>query len=133
MGFEVTACGKRSMKRYVALRLEEGVDEALKWLESSHPDGGVRVVVYDGYLPLPSGKTDSLFLKASSETLAVQMGIPYRSWDNPAGFAVFRPKFLEVPEIYLKGLSPLVEAFFNGVDSHAEGAKVWNQHMDQSH
>ena len=133
MGFEATACGKRSMKRYVALRLEEGVEEALKWLESSDSDGCARVVVYDGYLPLPSGKTDCLFLKMSSQALVVQMGIPYRSRDNPAGFAVFRPKFLEVPEDYLGSLSPFVEAFFNGVDSHAEGARVWNQHMDQSH
>ena len=132
MGFEVTEDGQRSMKRYVALRLEDGVREALEWLGDSSPDGAARVVVYDGYLPLPSGKADCLFLKIANGPSQFEMAVPYRSNDSPAGFAVFRPKFLEVPEDHSKKIPMLAECFFHGVDSHAEGANVWNKHMDQS-
>jgi hypothetical protein len=83
---------------------------------------------------LPSGKTDALLLEArcyGEGGGGFGMAIPYRNAEDPAGFAVYRPKFLSV-----EGAEPdhdaLAEAFFRGVDSHEEGAKVWNAHLDQS-
>ncbi|GAA4630411.1 hypothetical protein GCM10023196_055670 [Actinoallomurus vinaceus] len=59
------------------------------------------------------------------------MAIPYRP--QPQGFAVYRPKFLEVPGRYESDQSGLAESFFAGVDSHEQAAAVWDAHLiDQS-
>src|SRR5215470_12367377 len=64
------------------------------------------VFIYDGYMTLPAGKTDALFLEMreysprgllqwrSGPTQSLTMAVPYRSVEKPGGFAVFRPKFL---------------------------------------
>jgi hypothetical protein len=80
------------------------------------------------------GKTDALLIEARRYEPGVwglMMAVPYRNAADPAGFAVYRPKFPEVvgpaPDYSL-----LAEAFFRSIDRHERGAAVWNAHIDQS-
>jgi len=132
---QVDQSGARSMSRLVADHIEDGVEDGKRGL-AVNSDGSVcAVLVYDGYITLPSGKTDALFLdiRAYRDPVeALTMALPYRNQQSPQGFAVHRPKFLQ----YQGGGSPDYaqwgDAFFRGVDAHQQGATIWNKASDPS-
>lgn len=133
IGFE-TPDGKRQMHRFIADRVEDGVREGQERL-ASNPDKATRaVLIYDGFVNLSTGKVDALLVDIrdyGSPSRSLLMAVPYRPASSPQGFAVHRPKFLS-----FAGPEPDYQAvgseFFNGVDSHGEGAPVWSQHLDES-
>ncbi|ARN21284.1 hypothetical protein [Piscinibacter gummiphilus] len=59
------------------------------------------------------------------------MAVPYKPKSPDVSFTVYRPKFIIVDGAE-PDYSKLADRFFAGVDSHAEGVKVWNAHMDQA-
>jgi hypothetical protein len=61
----------------------------------------------------------------------LQIVVPYRQAKNPTGFAVHRPKFIDVnaPD---QDISALAAAFFEGVEQHKKGSAIWNTHIDES-
>ncbi len=126
--------GKRQLVRLAVDDLGKAARMGQQWLDENR-EGALRaVLVCDGFITLPSGKTDALILEARSYGPPVQsfrMAVPYRNREGPSGFAVHRPKFLG-----FEGGEPdqdeLAAAFFRGVDRHEEGARVWNAHLDQS-
>lgn len=125
--------GQIKMQRQVAERLEDAAHHVQEALERNG-EGAVRAAsLVDGYMTLDDGKTDAILIDIRVYGVgarSLSMAVPYRNADHPNGFAVHRPKFLvdlEGQEHQLFG-----EAFFRGVDSHEEGAKVWNDHIDQS-
>ena len=126
--------GAREMNRLAADRFEEGVAIGRQWLEEN-PHGATRaVLVYDGYIRLESGRTDTLIIDAveyQPTRWSFRMYVPYRSVGAAGGFAVYRPKFAEFEGADEPPVSELAEAFFAGVDSHEPGSAVWNEHLDQ--
>jgi len=126
--------GERKMIRLVADQLEVGVERGRQWL-AENPEGATRaVLVIDAYVNLPSGKTDALLIEAvrfTPDHCSFTMAVPYRNCENPAGFAVYRPKFVDASGFELDA-SQLAQAFFLGVDAHEKGAEVWNSHIDES-
>jgi hypothetical protein len=127
--------GARSMSRLVADRLEEGVENGKQRLIANSDNCACAVLVYDGYVTLPSGKTDALFLEIRSYLNPLEnltMALPYRNRRSPQGFAVYRPKFLKYDGSGSPDYSKLGEAFFRGVDSHQQGAEVWSKATDPS-
>jgi hypothetical protein len=95
-------------------------------------DGWVRaVLVVDAYLNLDAGRVDALIVEAV-EYLPVRrsmtMAVPYRPRSSPQGFAVYRPKFVEVTGLDEPDYAALADSFFSGVDSHEQAAAVWNAH-----
>jgi hypothetical protein len=125
---------RRQMLRAVTERAEDGVAQAREWLASNVHAAENSVVVFDGYITLPTGKTDALFIEIRdyvADTTLV-MAVPYRNAADPAGFAVYRPKFLEAGGAWTPDYAGLGQGFFRGVDRHERGAEVWNSHLDQS-
>jgi hypothetical protein len=126
--------GSRIMHRLVTGELEEDVARGQEWL-AQNPEAAPRaVLIYDGFATLPTGKTDALVVEArlfGAQPQSFTMAIPYRHAENPAGFAVHRPKLLsfEGPE---PDPAALGEAFFRGVGQHEKAAEVWNAHLDES-
>lgn len=126
--------GKRQMVRLASDHLEEAVARGRDRL-SRNPDHALRaVLIYDGFITLPSGKTDALVVAVRDFTLGsseVTMAIPYRPGSDAKGFAVHRPKFLGY-----QGQQPdyqkLGEALWRGIAMHEKGAAAWNQHLDES-
>lgn len=126
--------GTRELTRFVMKKPEDGVAAGRDQLEKN-PEAAVRaVLVCDGHMTLPSGKSDALIIEMRQYGPPVQsltMAVPYRGKDDPAGFAVFRPKFLSADESGA-GNAELGAAFFEGVEKHEEGAKIWSKHLDES-
>jgi hypothetical protein len=130
-----TVDGERTLQRLVTERLEESVMRGREQL-STNPDRVARAVLaFDGYITLPEGKTDAVFLEAreyaSGEPLPFQIAVPYRNAASATGFAVYRPKLLELPP-GVTNAEPLLTAFWAGVDAHPKAAEIWNAHLDQS-
>lgn len=123
--------GKRSLTRFAAKQMEDGVAQARELFSQSPPGAMRAALVYDAYVTFDWGKTDTLIIEARSYVAdaAFTMLVPYRN--AKAGFAVFRPKLRAISP---SGVAPgdVVEPFFAGVDAHTEAAAVWNAHMDQS-
>ena len=98
--------------------------------------GAVRaVLVVDGYLHLNGGRTDALIVDAveyGPARRSLKIGVPYRPQPSPQGFAVHRPKFLEIVGVNRQDYPALTDPFFAGVDSHERAAPIWNAHLDPS-
>jgi len=126
--------GHRHIRRFMADRIEQGVQEGKDKL-ARNPDGASRaVLVYDAFITLPTGKVDALIVdirEYDSPASSLLMAVPYRAASSPQGFAVHSPKFLS-----FTGAKPdyqvLGTAFFQGVDSHDKAAPVWTLHLDES-
>jgi hypothetical protein len=128
------ANGERKMQRFVSDRLEDAVVNARAALQNNDSGAVCGVAVFDGYIRLPSGRTDALFLEMRAYgpvPVSVMMAVPYRNVDSNEGFAVFRLKLLE-SSVGEGETDTLVEAFWRGVDGHEKGSEVWNAHLDQS-
>jgi hypothetical protein len=126
---------ERQMNRFVTDPVEEGVAHGKEWLDAGADGSDVAVLVYDGYVTLPAGKTDSLLLdvrRFGQAPAQLLMAVPYRNAAHPAGFAVYRPKFLSQSGIENPDYGALGDAFFRGVDQHEQGAAVWNACLDES-
>jgi hypothetical protein len=63
---------------------------------------------------------------------SLSIGVPYRPQPSPAGFAVHRPKILQLTGVAESEAPALIEAFFTGVDSHERAAPIWKASLDES-
>ena len=105
---------------------------AKNWLAENH-DGAVRaVLIFDGFVVLPSGKTDALIIEVreySPPPMSLSMAVPYRPASDAEGFGVYRPRYLEYSGSQGGSLNEdyvaLNESFWIGVASHDDGAAAW--------
>ncbi|MBL8018676.1 MAG: hypothetical protein JNM27_03345 [Leptospirales bacterium] len=124
--------GKRDVHRFASEMLEEGVQKAREYFLQQQKRPGLALLAFDGFVTLEAGKIDAVIVEAAdsrSPTGSAVFAIPYRPADHAKGFAVHRPKFMELKVTDPDGFT---EDFWNGVDSHEQAAKVWNDHLDQS-
>lgn len=129
--------GSTSMARFAAEDLTVAVDQGRQWLATNPQKATQAALIVDGFIPLPSGKTDALIIEAvqfdpsGTRESAFTLALPYRPFSDPRGFAVYRPKFAgyEGPK---PDFDAIAEAFFKGPEQHENGAKVWNDHLDES-
>jgi hypothetical protein len=124
--------GERTLARLLTERIEESIQQGRKRL-LENPDQIQRAALaFDGYITLPDGKTDAVFIEAreygGGDALPFEIAIPYRNAKSPGGFAVYRPKLMTK----LDNAESLLKAFWSGVDSHDQAAEVWTKHIDQS-
>lgn len=126
--------GQRTMDRLIGERIEEGVARGQAWM-AANPDRAVRaVLIYDGFITLESKRMDGLIITIRDFTQGnaeITMAVPYRPAGAAGGFAVHRPKFLgfEGPE---PDWQKVGEAFWSGIGQHEHGARIWNDHIDES-
>lgn len=124
--------GERGMDRLVH---DDVGDAAAAGQEALHAgrDGWVRAaLVVDAYLRLETSRVDALVVEAveyGPARRSLKMAVPYRPRPTPQGFAVYRPKFVEVTGVDDPDFAALADAFFAGVDSHEKAAEVWNAHL----
>lgn len=126
---------ERVLNRLVADKLEESVELGKERLNENKEDANDAVFVFDGRIPIGDQKYDALiveirahFSPASKATLA----IPYSPANAHHAFKVHKPKYLQWQDCDDFDLDVCVNSFFDGVDSHEEAARVWNEHIDQS-
>ncbi|OLT38027.1 hypothetical protein BJF79_28130 [Actinomadura sp. CNU-125] len=128
--------GDRGMDRLVHDDVADGAAAGQEALRTGRDDWVRAVLVIDAYLNLDTARVDALIVEAVEyvpSRRSLKMAVPYRPQAAPEGFAVYRPKFLEVTGVDDPDLAPLADAFFSGVDSHEKAAAVWDAHLvDQS-
>lgn len=129
-----TAQGGRQMVRYATQEAETGLNEGRARLMHNPDAADQAVFVHDGYLTLPSGRTDALILSVRDYLgdLALTLVLPYRHASHPQGFAVHRPKFLDWRGAHDPDYAVLAEQFFVGVEAHEMGDRVWRAKLDDS-
>lgn len=130
-----TADGERGMDRLVADDLAEAVQLGQEALHNNTRSAVRAALVCDAFLNLDTGRTDALVIEAIAygpEGGSLTLAVPYRPHDSADGFAVHRPKFIELTGVAESDHEAIGEAFFDGVDSHEEAAAVWNAHLDPS-
>lgn len=132
-GYEDTQ-GDRVMDRLIFDDIADAAKAGQEALKMGRQDWARAVLVADGYLRSDARRIDALLIDAveyGPARQSMRMAIPYRPQQQ--GFAVYRPKFLDVPGRYKADQSTLAESFFAGVDSHEQAAAVWDAHLiDQS-
>lgn len=128
----VGADGGQGMDRLVFDDVADAARTGQAALEEGR-DGRVRAaLVVDAFLHLDRAKVDALIVDAveyGPVRRSLKMAVPYRPQSSSQGFAVFRPKFIEVAGVDVPDYTALADAFFSGVDSHERAAAVWNEHL----
>ena len=125
--------GSRGLLRFADPDMGRGVAQARAWLERNPEQAMRAVAALDGFYPMASGRADAIILEGrlyASNPEGFEMAVPYRPKSAAASFVVYRPKFIRV-DGQGPDYSKLGDQFFAGVDSHSEGVKVWNAHVDQ--
>jgi hypothetical protein len=126
--------GSLELHRLDTQDFRQGVEHGREWLEKNPQGAPYAILIYDGFVTLPSGKIDALLIDAHMYNPHKQvflMALPYHHAKSPSGFAVHRPKLMSFGGTD-EELDPLIMAFFDGVGQHEKGAEVWNDHLDES-
>jgi len=124
--------GLREFTRLELPTLEASIAAGRELLERNEAQALDAVLVFDGRVSLGQGKYDAVVIEGQSHGGAGQrldMIIPYRPADHAEGFAVHRPKFVDLPGAGERSLV-LSQDFFRGVNEHREAAPIWRDHLD---
>jgi hypothetical protein len=127
--------GQRHMERVEADRLEDAVRIGQEALVANTVNATSAVLVYDGFLTLDGRRSDALFVELrayGANTVEARLAIPYRPHSDATPFTVYRPKLIALPDDLRERAGEFLEVFWKGVDSHQQGSKSWNAHIDQS-
>jgi len=121
-----TADGERKLDRLLTDRIEESLAQGRDQLMQD-PHGAARAALaFDGYITLPDGKTDAVYVEARDYSaggpFSFEIAVPYRNKPDVARFTVYRPKLLKVPQ--LETCESLLKAFWNGVRLAREGRRL---------
>ena len=103
-------------------------------LLSNKMDANDAVLLYDGRIPIGKEKVDAIIIEMrayfspGSEAI---MAVPYTPKVS-GRFRVHKPKLLAWKNCEDFDMNAALESFFEGVDGHEKGSKVWNDCIDES-
>ena len=130
------------MARFVGDDAAESVAMGKRKLQSNDMDADDACLLYDGRIPIGQEKSDAIIIEMrayfSPHSEAI-IAIPYTPGTpgkfplrKPQPFRVHKPKLIGWENCEDFDINAVFEAFFEGVDSHEKGAKVWNSSLDES-
>ncbi|GHA03212.1 hypothetical protein GCM10008090_10250 [Arenicella chitinivorans] len=126
---------QQSMRRMV-MGSVEALAAGEHLLNNFTPEYKGAAFIKDGLVTLETGKTDSLIVDirfSDDSAKKIQFLIPYRNANHEKGFAVHRLKISEATGFSQDEFNLLADAFFDGLESHPEGGKIWNEkYVDQA-
>jgi hypothetical protein len=130
-----TKDGERTMERLVVNDdLEASVVYGKQKLKSNEMDANDAVLLYDGRISLGKQKVDAIIMEMcayGSPNSEALMASPYTPQQLGA-FKVHKPKLLGWENCDDFDMNAVLQSFFEGVDDHEEGAKTWNDCLDES-
>jgi hypothetical protein len=122
--------GERSLTRFgKESSMEVAVAKAQKLLDNNEARAERGIILYDAFVTLEDGRCDAIIVQGQEhhpELLKMEIIQPYRPPNAPGGFAVMQPK-VSFPEGQVEHAERLIEAFFEGLDSHEEGGPLWSE------
>jgi hypothetical protein len=131
----ITADDERKMERLVvADDLAASVAYGKKKLNSNEMDANDAALLYDGRITLGNEKIDAIiiemraYLSPDSEAI---MAVPYTP-KATGKFLVHKPKLVAWKNCDDFDMNAALQSFFEGVDGHEKGSKVWNECLDES-
>lgn len=114
--------------------LEASVAHGRRKLESNEMDANDAVLLFDGRLPIGEEKVDAVILEirayVSPDSKAI-MAVPYTPKAR-GGFRVHKPKLVAWIKCEDFDMDGAIQSFFEGVEGHTKGAKIWQESLDES-
>jgi hypothetical protein len=127
--------GERRMERLVINEdLQSSVAYGKQKLESNEMDAIDAVLLYDGRIPIGKEKVDAIIVEMRayfSPNSEAVMAVPYTPKQS-GKFRVHKPKLLGSKNCDDFDMNAALQSFFEGVDSHQIGVKIWNDCLDES-
>jgi hypothetical protein len=129
-----TQDGQRVLERLVGEDLQAAVEYGRQRLDDDPLGANDGVLAYDGRIQVTGGKQDAVLLEMrfygfpwAKATIAV----PY-SPRSTGRFRVHRPELVQWERCEDFDLDPALYAFFRGVATHEQGAKIWDAALDEN-
>lgn len=129
-----TEDGQRKLERLVFDDAGAAVEQGRKRLEDDPFSANDGVLAYDGRITAGDGKLDAIILEMRSYGFPwakATIAVPY-SPASAGRFRVHKPKVVEWERCEDFDLDTAFKAFFQGVNAHEQGAKVWAAALDES-
>ena len=129
-----TEDGERHMMRLIGYEGQAAVEFGRQRLDDNPMDANDGVLLLDGRITVEGGKLDAIITEMRSygfPEARATIAVPYTP-SSSGRFLVHRPKLVEWHECDDFDMDAAFEAFFRGVDEHEQGAKVWNEALDES-
>lgn len=127
--------GQRKFERLVFDDVGEAVEHGRKQLESDPFNANDGVLAYDGRIATPEGKkVDAIILEARSYAFPwakAAIAVAYTP-KSSGDFRVHKPKLILWDKCDDFDIGAAIDSFFNGIASHQQGAKIWNDALDES-
>jgi len=127
-----SADGERHVERLVGEDLGDAVAQGKERLAANAMDATDAALVYDGFLPLGDEKLDAIIIEMRayfSPDSEVVIAIPYTP-KSSGSFRIHHPKLLVWKNCDDFDPDDALDAFFEGVSEHEEGAKIWVECFD---
>ena len=126
--------GQKNMERFVNDDLQAAVATGKQRLADNDMDANDAALLYDGRITIEDNKIDAIIVEMRSyfspDSLAV-LAVPYTPKDS-GDFRVHKPKLIAWENCEDFDMNAAFEAFFKGVAGHEDGAKVWDECLDES-
>jgi hypothetical protein len=126
--------GVSHMERLINESVEESVEMGKNRLGLNIMNADDAALLYDSFMTIGDVRSDAIMIEIRAYAFpgaSVMVGVPYTP-RTAGGFKVHRPKIVMWHECEEFDIQATFEAFFEGVQSHKEGAKVWNACIDES-
>ncbi len=138
IGVTANSENDKQIKRFVdEAHYENSVAMAKEFLEKSSQSNKYVAVYFDGYYKFNDGeKVDALFMIArindNGKTGEITMVLPYQKKKLFKNFKVYKPKLIGFSNITEEEITEKYKYFWQGIDKHEKGGKIWNNALDQS-
>lgn len=126
--------GGRELQRFVTGDLQGAVEKARAALDANELAAWDGVLLFDGRISLGDRKYDAVIIELRSYAFPgaeATLAVPYTP-PSSGRFKVHKPKLLRWHACDDFDQTSAIQAFFEGVDAHEEGRKVWAAALDES-
>lgn len=125
----------RQMIRLAGEDAAQSVEIGRAKLEQNDSDADDAALFYDGFITIDSEKLDAIIIEMRAyfaPDARAMLAVPYTPPRDGSEFRVHRPKLVVWENCGDFDIDAALEAFFEGVDAHEQGAAVWASALDES-
>jgi hypothetical protein len=130
----ITEGGERKLTRMMSDDTAAAIAAGREQLATNPMDADDAVLVYDARLDTPDGKIDAVVVEMRCYAFPgaeATIAVPYTPKRSGA-FRVHQPTLARWEGCDDFDIDTAFQAFFQGIESHEQGAKVWNAALDES-
>ena len=118
------------MMRLVGDDLRTMVQLGRQRLDDNDMNAADAAFLYDGYVTIGTTKLDAILIEMRDYDVPEARFVLAVPYSRDGKFRVHKPKLLEWKGDFDQAAT--LTAFFEGVDRHEQGSKIWNDALDES-